>query len=62
MGFWVSQSGLGFQNWGRGTLSRGYRAYMGVIGLGFPKIGDTFSGVPVIRIVVFWGLYCGAPI
>ena len=35
---------------------------MGVIGLGFPKIGDTFSGVPVIRIVVFWGLYCGAPI
>ena len=24
---------------------------------GFPKIGGTFWGVPIIRIIVFWGLY-----
>ena len=26
---------------------------------GFPKIGGTFLGVPIIRIIVFWGLYWG---
>ena len=24
---------------------------------GFPKIRGTFFGVPIIRIIVFWGLY-----
>ena len=26
---------------------------------GFPKIRGTFLGVPVLRIIVFWGLYIG---
>ena len=26
---------------------------------GFPKIRGTFLGVPIIRIIVFWGLYWG---
>ena len=29
---------------------------------GFPKIRGTILGVPIIRIIVFWGLYWGAPI
>ena len=28
----------------------------------FPKIRGTFLGAPVIRILVFWGLYWGPPI
>ena len=24
---------------------------------GFPKIGGTLLGVPIIRIIVFWGLH-----
>ena len=27
---------------------------------GFPKIRGTFLGVPIIRTIVFWGLYCTA--
>ena len=26
---------------------------------GFPKIGGTLLGVPIIRILVFWGLHWG---
>ena len=26
---------------------------------GFPKIRGTLLGVPIIRIIVFWGLYWG---
>ena len=26
--------------------------------LGFPKIRGTILGVPIIRIVVYWGLCC----
>ena len=26
---------------------------------GFPKIRGTFLGVPIIRAIVFWGLYRG---
>ena len=26
---------------------------------GFPKIRGTFLGVPIIRIIVYWGLYWG---
>ena len=29
---------------------------------GFPKIRGTIWGVPIIRIIVFWGLYWGPPI
>ena len=29
---------------------------------GFPKIRDTIFGVPLIRTIVFWGLYWGPPI
>ena len=25
----------------------------------FPKTGGTILGVPIIRIIVFWGLYWG---
>ena len=28
---------------------------------GFPKIRDTFSGVPIIRILVYW-VYIGVPL
>ena len=28
----------------------------------FPKIGGTILGVPIIRTLVFWGLYWGSPI
>ena len=27
---------------------------------GFPKITGTFFGVPILRIIVFWGLYWGS--
>ena len=30
--------------------------------MGVPKIIGTFLGVPVIRSIVFWGLYWGPPI
>ena len=29
---------------------------------GFPKLGGTFLGVPIVRIIVFGGLYWGSPI
>ena len=29
---------------------------------GFPKIRGTILGVPIIRTMVFWGLYWGPPI
>ena len=28
---------------------------------GFPKIRGTILGVPIIRIIIFWGLYWGPP-
>ena len=30
--------------------------------MGFPKIRDTISGLPIIRIAVVWGTYWGPPI
>ena len=27
--------------------------------LGFPKIGGTILGVPIIRTIIYWGPYCG---
>ena len=29
---------------------------------GFPKFGVTFLGVPIIMILVYWGLYWGPPV
>ena len=29
---------------------------------GFHKIGGTLLGVPILRIIIFWGLYWGPPI
>ena len=29
--------------------------------MGFPKIRGTISGVPIIRITIFLGLYWGSP-
>ena len=29
---------------------------------GFPKIRGTLVGVPIIRSILFWGLYWGPPI
>ena len=29
---------------------------------GFPKLGVPFLGVPIIRNLVYWGLYWGHPI
>ena len=31
--------------------------FRGLQGLGFPKIGGTILGVPIIRTIVFLGLY-----
>ena len=28
----------------------------------FPKIGGTVLGIPAVRTIVYWGLYCGPPI
>ena len=28
----------------------------------FPQIGDTISGVPITRIIAFWGSILGSPI
>ena len=28
---------------------------------GFANIKGTFCGLPVISIIVYWGLYCGPP-
>ena len=29
---------------------------------GFPRIRGTLLGVPIIRTIVFWGLYIGVPL
>ena len=29
---------------------------------GFPKIRGTFLAVPIVRTIVYWGLYWGPPI
>ena len=33
--------------------------YGGLLGFGFPKIRGPILGVPIIRIIVYWGLYWG---
>ena len=40
---------------GRGFLTREYT-------WGFPTIRGTFLGVPIIRTIVYWGLYWVPPI
>ena len=40
---------------------QGLRIYNGSI-WGFPKIRGTLLGIPIIRTIVFWGLYWGPDI
>ena len=42
---------LGFRRWSELFATQHH--------VGFPKIGRTFLGVPIIRIAIFWGLYWG---
>ena len=37
----------------RGSIILGHMIW------GFPKNGGTFLGIPIIRIIAFWGLYWG---
>ena len=39
-------------------MSLGFRV-QGLGIWGFPKIRGTILGVPIIRIIVYWGLYWG---
>ena len=36
--------------------------YKGYVGIGFPTIRGTIVGDPIVRIIIFWGLYWGPPI
>ena len=29
--------------------------------MGFPKIRDTFLGAPIVKIILYWGLFWGSP-
>ena len=42
-------------NWGYHPGS-----YMNIYIWGFPKITGTLLGVPIIRTIIFWGLYWGS--
>ena len=46
----------------RGCGSRGELAIREGQKWGFPKISGTILGVPIIRIIVCWGLFWGPPI
>ena len=47
----------------RGTFRGGYTGHIRILqGSGFPKTRDTFWGVTIIRIIVFWSLHWGPPI
>ena len=37
-------------------------AFLGKLGIyrGFPKFGVPFLGIPILRIIAFWGLYWGS--
>ena len=37
----------------------GYRDYVGFRVYGFPKIRGTAFGGPIMRTIVYWGLYWG---
>ena len=43
----------------KGSLEgQGLQKYWGLGQIGFSEIRGTILGVPVIRFVAFWGLYC----
>ena len=44
------------------SLDKGSYLYIYMHIWGFPKLGVPFLGVPIIRTIVFWGLYSGPPI
>ena len=39
--------------------SKSTRKFFDASHVGFPKIRGTFLGVPIIRTIVYWGLYWG---
>ena len=48
------------QQWRSGLDSAGlHAAILARFMWGFPKIEGTLLGVPIIRIIVYWGLYWG---
>ena len=44
------------------SLDNGVCVCVYIITWGLPKIRATFSGVPIIRFIVLWGLYWGGSI
>ena len=40
--------------------SKAYNFSSKVFIWGFPKIRDTILGAPIIRTIVYWGLYSGS--
>ena len=46
----VQLEALAWQRWSLGELQ---------MNMEFPKIRGTLSGIPIIRTIVFWGLYWG---
>ena len=53
---------VGKKNRGSGLSFRGFqkpKPYTPNSKGGFPKIRDTILGVPIVRTIVFWGLYWG---
>ena len=55
--FWLIQFYLSFTWRCTGTGTRGFSSHC-LYG-GFPKLGVPFWGVPIVRTLVFWGLYWG---
>ena len=53
------QFGVGVGSWGPGGSTwKLHSSFIWVV----PKIRGTILGVPITRIIVFWGLYWGPPI
>ena len=44
-----------------GLVEPGIHLWTAIEIWGFPKIRGTLLGVPIIRTIVFWGLYWGPP-
>ena len=56
----ITESILHHPGEGTGELQRSH--IVDVFKWGLPKMRGTFLGVPIIRTIVFWGLYWGLPI
>ena len=54
-----------FEVWGCGFKGLGFKGFGFKVAKaiwGFPKIRGTILGVPIIRIIIYWGLYWGPSI